>query len=211
MEFFSSNPLNNETVTVGGRTFVFNGTKNAWEKISSNPVIATASNANISGTLDAASATIGNANIGNLTVTGTVDGVLMDSEVTNLAAVKAFDPTDYVEQTSATGSAELPAGTTAQRDGTPSAGYIRFNSTDSTFEGYDGTAWGSIGGAGGGLFKGENGEVGSSAGDIFRVNEQTLNTDVTIDADENASAAGPLTVASGVTLTVSVGGNLVIV
>ena len=66
-------------------------------------------------------------------------------------------------------------------------------------------------GTGGGLFKGENGEVGSSAGDIFRVNEQTLNTSVTIDADENASATGPLSIASGVTLTVTSGGNLTIV
>ena len=67
------------------------------------------------------------------------------------------------------------------------------------------------GAAGGGFYKGERGAVGpvSGKGDIFRVNEQTLNTDTTIDADENASAAGPLTVASGVTLTVS--GNLSIV
>ena len=62
---------------------------------------------------------------------------------------------------------------------------------------------------GGGLFKGENGEVGSSAGDIFRINQQTLNTNTTIDADENASCAGPLTIGSGVTLTVS--GNLTVV
>lgn len=52
-----------------------------------------------------------------------------------------------IEETSATGSAVLPAGTTAQRDGSPNAGYIRFNSTDNTFEGYDGTEWGAIGGA----------------------------------------------------------------
>jgi len=65
--------------------------------------------------------------------------------------------------------------------------------------------------AGGGLFKGENGDVGNSPGDIFRVNNQTLNTNVTIDADENASATGPLTIASGVTLTVTTGGNLSIV
>ena len=64
---------------------------------------------------------------------------------------------------------------------------------------------------GGGLFKGENGEVGSSAGDIFRINQQTLNTSVTIDADENASATGPLAIATGVTLTVATGGNLSIV
>lgn len=116
-----------------------------------------------------------------------------------------------VAQTSGTGSAVLPAGTDAQRDGSPVAGYIRFNTDADTFEGYDGTAWGAIGGAGGGLFKGENGEVGSSAGDIFRINEQTLNTNVTIDADENASATGPLAIASGVTLTVTSGGNLSIV
>ena len=44
---------------------------------------------------------------------------------------------------------------------------------------------------------------------IFRVNDQTLNTNTTIDADENANATGPLTVASGVTLTVN--GNLTVV
>jgi len=65
--------------------------------------------------------------------------------------------------------------------------------------------------SGGGMFKGDNGTVGSRAGDIFRINEQTLNTNVTIDADENASATGPLTIASGVTLTVTTGGNLSIV
>jgi len=65
--------------------------------------------------------------------------------------------------------------------------------------------------SGGGMFKGDNGTVGSRAGDIFRINEQTLNTSTTIDADENASATGPLVVASGVTLTVTAGGNLSIV
>ena len=65
----------------------------------------------------------------------------------------------------------------------------------------------------GGYYKGERGTVGptTGAGDIFRINEQTLNTNVTIDADENATAAGPLAVASGVTLTVTSGGNLSIV
>ena len=65
--------------------------------------------------------------------------------------------------------------------------------------------------SGGGMFKGDNGTVGSRAGDIFRINEQTLNTSTTIDADENASATGPLTVATGATLTVTAGGNLSIV
>lgn len=46
---------------------------------------------------------------------------------------------------------------------------------------------------------------------IFRVNAQSLTSDTTIDADENASAAGPITVATGVTLTVTTGGSLSIV
>ena len=65
------------------------------------------------------------------------------------------------------------------------------------------------GAVGGGMFKGENGTTGTSAGDIFRVNEQQLDTDVEITSAENASATGPLTVASGTTLTVN--GNLVII
>ena len=66
---------------------------------------------------------------------------------------------------------------------------------------------------GGGRYKGERGTLGpaAAAGDIFRVSEQTLNTNVTIDATENAVAVGPLAVASGVTITVTSGGNLSIV
>ena len=66
---------------------------------------------------------------------------------------------------------------------------------------------------GGGRYKGERGTNGpaAAAGDIFRVHEQTLNTNVTIDATENALASGPVAVASGVTLTVTTGGNLSIV
>ena len=52
-----------------------------------------------------------------------------------------------VQKTSTTGSAIIPAGSTGQRDAAPSAGFFRFNATDSSFEGYDGTAWGSVGGA----------------------------------------------------------------
>jgi hypothetical protein len=63
--------------------------------------------------------------------------------------------------------------------------------------------------SGGGMFKGDNGTVGSRAGDIFRINEQTLNTNTTIGSAENSSCTGPLTVASGVTLTVN--GNLTVV
>lgn len=65
---------------------------------------------------------------------------------------------------------------------------------------------------GAGYFQGENGNTGDTTngkGDIFRTHESTLNTNVTIASGDNSLAAGPLTVASGVTLTVS--GNLSIV
>lgn len=51
-----------------------------------------------------------------------------------------------VTQTSGTGSAVVPAGTTAQRDAAPTAGYFRWNQTTAAFEGYSGAAWGSVGG-----------------------------------------------------------------
>jgi hypothetical protein len=49
-----------------------------------------------------------------------------------------------------TGALKLPVGTEAQRPGTPAAGQLRFNDDSDEFEGYDGTAWGAIGGGGGG-------------------------------------------------------------
>ena len=48
-----------------------------------------------------------------------------------------------------TGAITLPNGTTAQEPGTPSAGMIRFNSTKTQFEGYNGSAWSSFGIVGG--------------------------------------------------------------
>jgi hypothetical protein len=60
----------------------------------------------------------------------------------------AFTASGGVVQTSSTGSAIIPSGTDAQRDGSPSAGYFRFNTDSDSFEGYDGTAWGAIGGGG---------------------------------------------------------------
>ena len=45
-----------------------------------------------------------------------------------------------------TGALEMPTGTDGNRP-TPVAGMFRFNTTSLTFEGYDGTAWGAIGGS----------------------------------------------------------------
>ena len=67
--------------------------------------------------------------------------------------------------------------------------------------------------SGSGFFQGENGDTSQSSkkGDIFRVNESTLNTSVTIPSGDNASCAGPLTVSTSGTVNLTVLGNLTIV
>jgi len=133
----------------------------------------------------------------------TAAGALMDSEVTNLAQVKAFDSSDYVAKTSATGSAVMPSGTTAQRNGSPNAGNLRFNTTDTSFEGYDGSAWGAIGGGGG--------ATGGGSDQVFYENGQTVTTNYTLTSNTNAMSTGPITINSGVAVTVPTGGRLVII
>jgi hypothetical protein len=56
-----------------------------------------------------------------------------------------------------TGAIKIPAGTELQRPGTPVAGQLRFNDDSDEFEGYDGTAWGAIGG--GGVSDGDKGDI----------------------------------------------------
>ena len=111
----------------------------------------------------------------------------------------------YVVETSATGSAEIPAGTTLERDASPSAGYIRFNTTSTEFEGYNGTAWTSIGSGGGG------GATGGGTDQWALEHDNTITTSYTISTGKNVISAGPLTVNAGATITVPSGSNWVIV
>ncbi len=106
-----------------------------------------------------------------------------------------------VPQTSTTGAAEIPTGTEAQRDGTPAAGYFRFNTDTGQFEGFNGTAWGSVGG----------GATGSGGDQIFIQNGQVVTQDYTIPADQNAMSTGPVTIDDGVTVTVSTGSRYVVI
>ena len=56
-----------------------------------------------------------------------------------------FDGTVMTVNT--TGAVQLPVGSTGLRP-TPVVGMIRYNTTDGSFEGYDGSAWGALGGGG---------------------------------------------------------------
>jgi hypothetical protein len=100
-----------------------------------------------------------------------------------------------------TGQLDLPVGTTAQRSGSPNSGMIRFNSTLTTFEGYNGTAWGAIGG----------GATGGGSDDIFYENGQTITTNYTLTTSKNAMTAGPVSINAGVTVTVPAGASWVVV
>jgi len=102
-----------------------------------------------------------------------------------------------IDETSATGSAIIPSGTEAQRDGSPAAGYLRFNSDEGSFEGYDGSAWGSIGG-------------GASAGGAIYENVDDITSNYTITTGSNGFSVGPMTIASGVTVTIPSGQRWVV-
>ena len=95
---------------------------------------------------------------------------------------------------SATDAILLPVGTTGQQP-TGATGMLRFNSSTTSFEGYNGTAWGSIGG----------GATGGGTDQIFYLNGQTVNTSYSIPSGQNAGTFGPVTIASGAVVTVPSG------
>jgi hypothetical protein len=84
-----------------------------------------------------------------------------------------FDGTVMTVNT--TGALQLPVGSTGQQP-TPVVGMIRYNTTDGSFEGYDGTAWGALGG-------------GSSF-------DQSLNTTDDVTFNTVSVTAGSLTIDS---------------
>jgi hypothetical protein len=78
---------------------------------------------------------------------------------------------------------------------------IRYNTNLNQFEGYKASAWGAIGG----------GATGGSSDDIFYENGQTVTTNYTLSTGKNAMSAGPISINSGVTVTVPSGASWVVV
>jgi hypothetical protein len=95
-------------------------------------------------------------------------------------------------QFTATTAVKVPAGTTAQRPEEPNTGDLRFNSTTNQYEGYNGTAWGSIGG----------GATGGSGNQVFIENEQVVTNNYTITVGKNAMSTGPIIINNDVTVTI---------
>jgi hypothetical protein len=101
---------------------------------------------------------------------------------------------------SSTDAILVPVGTTGERP-TGATGYLRYNSSLGSFEGHNGTAWGSIGG----------GATGGSSDKIFHLNDQTVTTNYSIPSGQNAGTFGPVTVASGAVVTVPSGSTWTVV
>ena len=120
-----------------------------------------------------------------------------DIAATNVQAAIAELDTEKVPRTGTTGAAVIPSGTEAQRP-SPAAGQLRFNTEAGSFEGYDGAEWGAIGGGGG------------AVDDLFYENAQTVAANYNIGATRNAMTTGPISINSGVAVTVSSGARWVI-
>ena len=101
---------------------------------------------------------------------------------------------------SSTGFALIPAGTTAERPASPANGQIRYNTTTSQFEGYQGGAWGQLGG----------GATGAGGDEVFVENSRVVTTNYTIPVGKSAESVGPITINSGITVTVSSGERWVV-
>ena len=105
-----------------------------------------------------------------------------------------------IKSANGVGAVILPAGTTAQRP-SGTSGSIRYNTTTGQFEGYTSSAWGSIGG----------GATGGGNDTVFFLNANTVTANYTIATGFNALSAGPITINSGVIVTIANGANWVVV
>jgi hypothetical protein len=130
---------------------------------------------------------------------GSSDSIVM--KVGNNGATTALSiATTGIVSFPTTGAIVIPSSTTGNRP-TASTGMLRFNTTTVAFEGYNGTAWGSIGG----------GATGGSTDQIFYLNGQTVTADYSIPSSQNAGTFGPVTVNGGVTVTIPSGSTWSIV
>ena len=176
-------------VPAGKTMFVFNNGTNVVDALSYFAGEVAATTITASGTLGVT----GNATFTNdLTVNGNTTLGNASGDTITLNAATATIPNNL--NFNGTGTVRLPNGTTGQRP-TPAAGMIRYNTTSGLFEGYT-TQWGGIGGA-------------SADGAVYE-NAQTISNNYTMTTNFNGESVGPITIASGVTVTIPSGSRYVI-
>jgi hypothetical protein len=117
-------------------------------------------------------------------------GVIIPASTTLMCA---WNGTDFIAITALT----LSSGTTAQRPSTAATGMMRYNTTLAQFEGYDGSNWGGIGGA--------------QAGGVIQTNKTEVTVSYTLPSGSNGFSVGPITIDSGVSVTITSGQIWVII
>lgn len=111
-------------------------------------------------------------------------------------AVNTINPPSNTLTVGTTGQFVPAVGTTGERP-TPVQGGFRFNTTTTSFEGYNGTAWSAVGGGGG--------ATGGGSDAIFIENGQTVTTSYSIPSGSNAGTFGPVSINAGAIVTVPSG------
>lgn len=86
----------------------------------------------------------------------------------------------------------IPKGTTAERPVSPVDGEMRYNTTTNQFEGYQGGAWGQLGG----------GATGGGGDEVFVENARVVTVNYTLSTGKSAESVGPITINSGITVTI---------
>ena len=122
-------------------------------------------------------------------------GIEANADVTDATNVEAAGA---VMESGNNASAKIPSGTTAQRDGSPSAGFFRWNTTTTSAEIYDGTEWGLVGG-------------GNTTEKALWEHANTVSEAYVMTAGNNAVTAGPITINSGASVTVQSGSTWAII
>jgi len=158
--------------------------------------IATAAQPNITslGTLTALTGGTGDFNWDSNTL-------VVDSSA-NRVGIGNASPDVSLDIGSFTDAIHVPVGTTAQRPGSPAAGYFRYNSTTGKFEGYT-NEWGAIAGGGGGTNMDTNTYTGDGSTTAFTLStapDDEENLMVFVDGVFQAHNAYSV---SGTTLTLS--------
>lgn len=97
---------------------------------------------------------------------------------------------------SATDAIQMPTGTIAQRPSDSSDGRIRYNNEDSAFEGFSRGLWR---------------QFPQVAYGLFYENNQNVSNNYTIPSTKNAMTVGPISIDSGVTVSIDSGGSWSIV
>lgn len=91
-----------------------------------------------------------------------------------------------------TGFVLVAKGTTAQRPVVSVNGHIRYNTDTNQFEGYQDGAWGQLGG----------GATGGGGDEVFVENGVVVTTNYTLSTGKNAESVGPITINSGVVVSI---------